>query len=90
VTRLADWYFKRTLVAPQPLMVNSPKKATAQKIGLAGVVLTMIAGVIAVEGGYVNHPSDPGGETNMGITREVARTKHGCCLCSLPKTGRIK
>lgn len=25
------------------------------------------------EGGYVNHPSDPGGETNWGITQRVAR-----------------
>lgn len=32
----------------------------------------MIAGVIAVEGGYVNHRADPGGETNMGITKRVA------------------
>jgi lysozyme family protein len=34
--------------------------------------LAMIASVIAVEGGYVNHPADPGGETNMGITKRVA------------------
>lgn len=25
------------------------------------------------EGGYVNHPDDPGGETNWGITARVAR-----------------
>jgi lysozyme family protein len=23
------------------------------------------------EGGYVNHPSDPGGETNLGVTKRV-------------------
>ena len=23
------------------------------------------------EGGYVNHPRDPGGETNLGVTRKV-------------------
>lgn len=28
--------------------------------------------VIGVEGGYVNDPSDSGGETNWGITKEVA------------------
>ena len=29
--------------------------------------------VLSWEGGYVNHPSDPGGETNLGITAQVAR-----------------
>ncbi len=29
--------------------------------------------LIAREGGYVNHPNDPGGETNWGITVGVAR-----------------
>lgn len=28
--------------------------------------------LIAHEGGYVNHPDDPGGETNWGITKRVA------------------
>lgn len=44
----------------------NPRKA------IPAVILALIAGVIAVEGGYVNHPSDPGGETNMGITKKVA------------------
>ena len=29
--------------------------------------------VLQHEGGYVDHPSDPGGETNYGITKAVAR-----------------
>lgn len=28
--------------------------------------------LISHEGGYVNHPKDPGGETNWGITKRVA------------------
>ena len=33
----------------------------------------IIDDIIAKEGGYVNHPSDKGGETNYGITVAVAR-----------------
>ncbi|MCJ0830424.1 hypothetical protein MN869_18580 [Acinetobacter sp. NIPH1876] len=29
--------------------------------------------VLLHEGGYVNHPSDPGGETNYGITKATAQ-----------------
>lgn len=29
--------------------------------------------LLAVEGGYTNDPKDPGGETNHGITKKVAR-----------------
>lgn len=34
---------------------------------------TAVERVLAHEGGYVNHPSDPGGATNYGITQRVAR-----------------
>jgi len=40
--------------------------------GIVAAALLMISSVIAVEGGYVNHAADPGGETNMGITKQVA------------------
>ena len=39
------------------------------------------------EGGYVNHPSDPGGETMYGVTKRVANA-HGYCgdMRKLPKS----
>ncbi len=39
------------------------------------------------EGGYVNHPNDPGGETKWGVTKRVAR-KYGYkgSMRKLPKT----
>lgn len=41
-------------------------------IGSASVAV-ILAGVLAKEGGYVNDPRDPGGETNLGVTVAVAR-----------------
>ncbi|HFC6159027.1 TPA: glycosyl hydrolase 108 family protein, partial [Neisseria meningitidis] len=29
--------------------------------------------VLSHEGGYANHPKDPGGETNWGITKRTAQ-----------------
>lgn len=46
------------------------------KTAYPALIGSIIAGIIAVEGGYVNHPSDPGGETNYGITKKVA-VQHG-------------
>lgn len=40
------------------------------------VVLGIILSILAVEGGYVSHPDDPGGETNFGITKKTAES-HG-------------
>lgn len=39
-------------------------------------ILAIVGSVVAIEGGYVNHPKDPGGETNHGITKVVAE-QHG-------------
>lgn len=44
--------------------------------GGSGAVAAILAAVFAFEGGYVNDPKDPGGETNHGITVAVAR-EHG-------------
>lgn len=49
------------------------KKPTPGKRIIPGVALAMIASTIAIEGGYVRNPVDPGGETNMGVTKVTAR-----------------
>jgi lysozyme family protein len=54
--------------APPPGAPAAPKKGTTVGVIAAGI----IAATIALEGGYVNHPSDPGGETKDGITKRVA------------------
>lgn len=57
-----------------------------KKVGLARTVASILVAVFAVEGGYVNNPLDPGGETNHGITKTVA-TQHGYqgAMKSMPK-----
>ncbi|WP_375292482.1 glycoside hydrolase family 108 protein [Sphingomonas melonis] len=56
----------------QPSSVVAPAPRPVRKVGLSTLVVAMIAGTIALEGGYVNNPADPGGETNMGVTKRVA------------------
>lgn len=51
--------------------MTNPKLPRSGKIG--ATALTIIGAAIALEGGYVDHKADPGGETNMGITVQVAR-----------------
>ena len=47
---------------------------TVKKVwGISGVAAAIIAAVFALEGGYVNDPKDPGGETHHGITKTVAQ-----------------
>ncbi len=58
-------------------MASRPQqRPTSAKGPVAAIIAAMLAGVIALEGGYVNHRADPGGETNMGITKKVA-VQHG-------------
>jgi lysozyme family protein len=45
-------------------------RQTLIKTGIAGAIFSAL---LAVEGGYSNDPSDPGGETKYGITARVAR-----------------
>lgn len=46
--------------------------------------------ILAHEGGFVDHPADPGGATNLGITERVARA-HGYkgAMRSLPRATAI-
>ena len=50
-------------------------------------IKTIIDNVIAVEGGYVDNPNDPGGKTKYGITEAVARSYgYSGAMINLPKS----
>lgn len=47
---------------------------SAKKTTIGGsVVAAIVAAIFSMEGGYVNDPRDPGGETNHGVTKAVAQ-----------------
>lgn len=50
------------------------RSAAGKTAGGAGAVSLIIAALFAVEGGYSNNKTDPGGATNHGVTERVART----------------
>lgn len=56
----------------------SARTATPAKVwgSVTAVVLAILGALFAVEGGYSDHPDDPGGKTNHGVTERVAR-EHG-------------
>jgi lysozyme family protein len=54
-------------------MAQQPDPDISPKGAIAVAVAAIIAAVVALEGGFVDHPSDPGGATNWGITESVAR-----------------
>ena len=55
------------------MAVTKKKVAFGTSAGIAAMVAVILGGVYHDEGGYVNHASDPGGETNLGVTKAVAR-----------------
>jgi len=50
-----------------------PASTSARKGALAAAIAAIIAAVVTVEGGYIDHPDDPGGATKYGVTEAVAR-----------------
>ena len=46
--------------------------ALKNKVTISGAALAIISAIFLVEGGYVNDKDDPGGETNHGVTKQVA------------------
>ena len=62
-------------LSPPPARGPAAKSSTKAK-AIPAAIAAIIAATVALEGGWVNHPSDPGGETNMGITKRVA-VEHG-------------
>ena len=56
---------------PDPVQPTQPQGKRLAKP--AGALALILAGVYAVEGGYVDNPKDPGGATRYGVTEQVAR-----------------
>ncbi len=71
-------YLNKTHETPQETSNKIIKDAV--KIAVQKVAITAFAPffdrLMIHEGGYVNHPNDPGGETKWGVTKRVAR-KYG-------------
>lgn len=68
---LFDWLRDR-LGAPSEPAQSVPARPETSRDGFDAA----FERVIGHEGGYVDHPDDPGGATNWGITERVAR-EHG-------------
>jgi lysozyme family protein len=71
-------------------MTAQPNPNTPPKGSIAVAVAAIIAAVVALEGGFVDHPSDPGGATRYGITEAVARQNgYTGPMSALPKQTAI-
>jgi len=61
-------------MASKPAAANRKPDAPKRKpIAITAAMASILAGIYAHEGGYVNHPKDRGGATNWGVTEKVAR-----------------
>lgn len=54
-------------------MAYQPAKKPKKAAGATAALAAILAAVVSVEGGYVDHKDDPGGATNHGVTEKVAR-----------------
>lgn len=72
MTTLADIQ-RRVGVAPDGKWGPNTAAAIAKALGMANPdpFDAALAEVLRHEGGYVNHPSDPGGRTNRGVTQRT-------------------
>lgn len=61
------------MTQPTNTKTTTTKSGLVKKGGIPAAVMAVIAATVALEGGYVANPNDPGGETNRGITKVVAR-----------------
>lgn len=65
-----------TGTVPPPAGLSTGQKAATGGGLVLAALGSILAAVYANEGGFVNHPRDPGGATNHGVTEKVAR-QHG-------------
>lgn len=71
--------------------MGHPRRTRCQGAEMADRFDVMIERVLSHEGGYVNHPRDPGGETIWGITIGVARENgYAGPMQRMPRTEAIR
>lgn len=74
---------------PTPIVTEDPYKVDAAKTKRLDKAM-IIKGVIAVEAGYVDHPSDKGGPTNFGITQSVAEENKKLLTTKFAWNGKMR
>jgi lysozyme family protein len=66
--------FARKLVEVRPPMAAAPPTLIASPLSKNDALATALKFTLQWEGGYVNHPDDPGGATNMGVIQDTYDT----------------